>query len=369
MKYIVYLTKNLKSKVNGINCIYIGVHKTENPEIFDGYIGCGVYVNQPSTYMYPKTPMQYAVKKYGCDAFERTILYIFDTAEEAYKKESELVTLDFIKLSHVYNACLGGVYYSMYKPLYQFDLQGNLQKKWDFSKEAYDFYNLPMEKFEYAIHDKHPLVDSLWSSSESINITEYSTKAWGEPKVTHLYNKDGKWIGEFISRKACGEFINASETAISKGVSQHSLINDLYYVSDSMVDRFIPKPRKQYAKTQFYIYNENSELVGQAVGKNIMPILNEYSWSTIRDAIRYKHRWYKNLYISESIIDKVPERISGNKIKVDIYDKYGNFIEVLDSVKEVKQKYNVPASKIKNLEMGERYFGEYIFKYHNRISK
>jgi hypothetical protein len=56
MKYIVYLTKNLKSKINGINKIYVGVHKTKNPEIFDGYIGCGVYIQQPSTYMYPKTP-------------------------------------------------------------------------------------------------------------------------------------------------------------------------------------------------------------------------------------------------------------------------------------------------------------------------
>ena len=56
MKYIVYLTKNKLEKVNGINRIYIGVHATENPAIFDGYIGCGVYINQPSTYINPKTP-------------------------------------------------------------------------------------------------------------------------------------------------------------------------------------------------------------------------------------------------------------------------------------------------------------------------
>ena len=36
MKYIVYKTTNL---INGK--IYIGVHRT-NPDIFDGYIGCGV---------------------------------------------------------------------------------------------------------------------------------------------------------------------------------------------------------------------------------------------------------------------------------------------------------------------------------------
>lgn len=87
MKYIVYLTKNKKSKINGLERIYIGVHKTENPEIFDGYIGCGVKIQQPSSYKYPKSPFQYAVKKYGIDAFERSILFIFDTAKMAYAKE------------------------------------------------------------------------------------------------------------------------------------------------------------------------------------------------------------------------------------------------------------------------------------------
>lgn len=364
MKYIVYLTKNLKSTVNGQNKIYIGVHKTENPDIFDGYIGCGVYINQPSTYMYPKTPFQYAVKKYGTAAFERTTLYIFDNEEEAYNKEAELVDINFLKLSHTYNACLGGISYNMYKPLYQFDLKGNLKKKWKFSKEAYDFYNLPMEKFEYAIHDKHPLIDSLWSSSKEINISEYSTKPWGEPKVTHLYNKDGKWLGEFISRKKCAEFIGTNEEVIVKAIKQNSLVLKNYYVSDSMVDEFVPKARKQYAKMLIYVYDSNSNLIGQGIGKEIMPIINEYSWSTIRDAFRYKNGWYKEYYLSEKKINKVPERILGSRIKVDIYDKYGNFIETLNTVKETKEKYNVPASKIKNLEKGDRFFEEYIFKYH-----
>ncbi|MGN0966101.1 MAG: hypothetical protein ACI4OP_00695 [Candidatus Coprovivens sp.] len=40
MKYIVYLTENI---VN--NKIYVGVHKTENPDIFDGYYGEGVSIS------------------------------------------------------------------------------------------------------------------------------------------------------------------------------------------------------------------------------------------------------------------------------------------------------------------------------------
>jgi hypothetical protein len=49
-KYIVYETTNL---IN--NKIYIGIHKTRNPEVFDKYLGSGVISTQPYTYMYAKT--------------------------------------------------------------------------------------------------------------------------------------------------------------------------------------------------------------------------------------------------------------------------------------------------------------------------
>lgn len=89
-KYIVYQTINI---VN--NKIYIGVHKIKN-EQFDGYIGNGVNINYPSTYMNPKYPFQFAVKKYGTSNFKRTTLYTFNTEDEAYTKERELVNLQFV---------------------------------------------------------------------------------------------------------------------------------------------------------------------------------------------------------------------------------------------------------------------------------
>ena len=86
MKYIVYQTV---SKVN--NKIYVGVHKTETPEQFDGYLGCGVYIYRPSSYMNPKTHFQYAVKKYGIKNFIRTTLKELDNENDAYALEAELV--------------------------------------------------------------------------------------------------------------------------------------------------------------------------------------------------------------------------------------------------------------------------------------
>lgn len=365
MKYIVYLTTNLKSFYKGQNKIYIGVHQTENPDIFDGYIGCGIWVNQPSTYKYPKTPLQYAVKKYGTDVFKRQILYVYDTALEAFSKEEELVNLDFIKQPHVYNACIGGLGGNAGKPLYQYDLDGNLIKEWNYSKEAYEFYGISKKQFEYAIHDRHPLLDSYWSRDKEINISDYYTSKHGQPKTTHLYSKEGKWLNEFNSIKECAEYINSSESAVSKALKDSRLVNKAYYVSEKLVDEFMPKARKQYAKTLFYIYKEPCELVGKGIGKEIMPILGCYSWETIRDSIRYKNNWYKDFYISEVELGSLPQK-NKKSIQVDIYDKYGNYIETLNTIKEVKEKYKIGASKIKNIQLGDKYVGNYIFKYHSK---
>lgn len=66
MKYIVYITINL---CNGK--FYIGVHKT-NPDIFDGYIGNGIY--RDSNIKSKKNGFHAAVKKYGYDNFRRTTI-------------------------------------------------------------------------------------------------------------------------------------------------------------------------------------------------------------------------------------------------------------------------------------------------------
>ena len=137
MKYIVYQTT---SKVN--NKIYIGVHKTENPEIFDGYLGNGVYIYRPSSYMNPKTHFQYAVKKYGIKNFIRTTLKVFDSEEEAYKMEAEIVNQEFIEREDTYNLILGGrdVTQFMVK-VYMYDLEGNFEREFESLVAAAKYLN------------------------------------------------------------------------------------------------------------------------------------------------------------------------------------------------------------------------------------
>lgn len=140
LKYIVYLTINL---CNGK--FYIGVHKT-NPNVFDGYIGCGVYRQSNAS---KKQAFHSAVRKYGYDKFKRTTLRIFPDTEEgkkaAYNLEKELVTPTVLKSKNCYNECVGGsggVSLKYMKGINQFDLNGNLLNSYDSVGQAAQSLNI-----------------------------------------------------------------------------------------------------------------------------------------------------------------------------------------------------------------------------------
>ena len=87
-KYTIYKTTN---KVN--NKVYIGMHKTKNP--YDDYMGSGKLFKR-------------AVEKYGEENFVKEVLFIFDTAEEMFVKEKEIVNKLFIESNNTYNIMEGG---------------------------------------------------------------------------------------------------------------------------------------------------------------------------------------------------------------------------------------------------------------------
>ena len=74
---------------------YYGVHNTDNLD--DGYMGSG-------------KRLQYAYKKYGIENFTKEILKMFQTSEEAFLYEAEVVTEELVKDDACYNCELGGVF-------------------------------------------------------------------------------------------------------------------------------------------------------------------------------------------------------------------------------------------------------------------
>jgi len=91
MWYIVYRTFNL---IND-HC-YVGVHKTKAPYEFDGYFGSSEL-------------LLVAIKKYGKKNFKRETLFVFDSEDEAYVKEAEIVNKEFVSKNTTYNAKVGGI--------------------------------------------------------------------------------------------------------------------------------------------------------------------------------------------------------------------------------------------------------------------
>lgn len=88
-KFTVYRTLNTINEK-----YYIGVHKTS--DINDNYIGSGKIIKQ-------------AIKKYGRDNFKKEILHIFDTADEAYEAERNLVNEAIVSDTKCYNIQIGGI--------------------------------------------------------------------------------------------------------------------------------------------------------------------------------------------------------------------------------------------------------------------
>jgi len=73
---------------------YYGVHSTNNLD--DEYLGSGIRLG-------------YAKNKYGIEHFHKEILKFFDTADDAYNYESEIVNESLVKDPNCYNCMVGGV--------------------------------------------------------------------------------------------------------------------------------------------------------------------------------------------------------------------------------------------------------------------
>lgn len=103
-----YYVYKIVNKLNGH--YYYGVHSTKNLD--DGYMGSGVALHK-------------AYEKYGEENFEKTIVKFFDTIEEAYEYEAEIVDEKLVRDKNCYNLCRGGKYFNNLNMVTVKDKDGN----------------------------------------------------------------------------------------------------------------------------------------------------------------------------------------------------------------------------------------------------
>lgn len=287
MKWIVYCTTCTE---NGK--IYIGVHKTENPEVFDGYIGNGLKVGWEIKN--PHTAFQYAIKKYGYGKFKRNTLYVFDSEELAYAKEAEIVDLNFVKRRDNYNSCLGGIHSGIVcDSLYQYDFEGNLIKEWNSVGEAVKYYGCNSNRFNMAIKDKRSAFNSYWSKTKFDRLPlEFYTKS--KHSEIYVYDEQGNLFNIYNSVSEIVEKLGFTKSSVEDACSHKHPLKGLYFISDNTnIINLI--------KTRTMIYNLSDKSVSKYKNKILIR-----TYSSLNQAAKENN-------------------LTTNQIKKEIANKTGNW--------------------------------------------
>lgn len=335
MKYIVYQTIN---KIN--NKIYIGVHKTENPNIFDGYIGCGAFTNKPSSYNKGKTHLHNALLKYGISNFYRKTLKTFDTLEEALYLEAQLVNDDFIKRTDTYNMTVGGgIPPSANKTVYQFDLEGKMIKKWDSIVEITEAYDCNHDRILMCVRDKRSFDNSYWSYEQEINIENYRLSNRG---YVYQYNKDGVLLNTFKNASEAALQLDLNRDSIVSAVFDRCTCNGYYFLrpNEDIYELLNSKKTKVNARTTpIYRYKETGEFDCEFASATDA-VKSGISRSQLKKAIEKNEvsKGYRWSYVKSDTIVKYDES-QKKKVKIAQYDLEHNLIKIWDSVSECKAQY------------------------------
>ena len=340
MKYIVYQTTNL---VN--NKIYIGVHKTENPDIFDGYIGNGIVISSPSSYMKPTTPFQYAVKKYGTSNFKRTILKIYDTVAEAFSLEATIVDYDFIRRKDTYNVALGGGGGNQaFIKINQFNINGNLIKEWNSIAEASEFLGVYHTAICRAYKEKGSCKNFFWSIEKSINVSEYTHL---EGTICYKYDStSGKCIDIYNSIPEAAKNNNTLESSIQRAIKGGYKVGGFYY-SSKLLEEYKGKPKVSLKNKILYVYSLKGDFITEL--KNSKEICTFFSVNTangVTTAIRAE-RPYKGYQLSLEKTEKLKEIIDKKNIRkrVGRYSLGGDLLEEFDSIEQAKLAWGSGAQR------------------------
>lgn len=336
-KYIVYCTTNL---VN--NKIYIGVHKTTNPSVFDGYIGNGVYVSQPYTYKYSKTKFQCAVNKYGVNNFKRQTLAEFSDEESAYSLEKELVNEEFLKRPDVYNMILGGIsgmYDSKKIKVYQYDLCGNYINEYDSYADAGLEVNRDYSTISYAVKNKTMSANYYWNTDKvpKLDLTNYSLGDAQKIPI-HLYSVTGQYLQSFNSQTEASKFTKTSVSEVRESALVGRCLRKKWYCS-LILDESYDKANSLYIKgRRVYRYNSDGSFSKEYSSQTQAEYENP--GSNINKSIKGKSI-DKNGFIWGLVkLDNynVKSRGASSKKPVGKFDLSGNLVKSYDSATQAARE-------------------------------
>jgi len=227
-----YTLYKVTNKTNGK--FYIGTHKTKNLD--DNYMGSGKYLKR-------------AINKHGIENFEKEILFVFDTPDEMFAKEAEIVNEDFLAEENTYNLRVGG--------FGGFDYLNNFYWTEDYNKKRLSINGKKANKKMRWLAKN----DKEWYDKKIKLLSKSSKKAWEEGRIRiTIPNWTGKKHKEESKRKMSKaakerlkdptknsqygtKWIRNKNTREEKKISKKLI--DVYLSDGWEMGRLIEKPNKE----------------------------------------------------------------------------------------------------------------------------
>lgn len=358
MKYIVYLTTNVLN-----NKIYVGVHQTENPDVFDGYLGNGLSIQDKHLLNHPKEPFHFAVKKYGFSAFRRSTIQIFETLREALDLEEVIVDEDFVKRPDTYNVTVGGEYPPILKKtIYQYDLQGNFIQEWPSIVQAAAFFKCDSSCIGQAVLHSHTSNGYLWADYKVDKLNTDIFTVYSPKKPVFQYNSFGEFIASYESINSAARSLNVRVSNIQRSLKLGYRTKGFYFsfelksnFSAAKTARFRNMPIHQYSLTGEFIKSYSSM---KAVEEDFGCRMDGIN-SSIRMGTQYKgFQWSREKV--EALKPLTKQSTAGRK--VGQYTLDGNLVRVYNTVRECRKDF---ANVSKVLKGEAKHCKGYTFKYIN----
>ena len=328
MKYIVYKTTNL---INGF--IYIGVHYTNTPYQFDMYLANGIYINKPDSYKKCKTAMQKAVSEFGVKNFKRETLAVFDSLEEAYDLEGELVNEEFLSRSDVYNMILGGhINHSLGIKCYQYDINGTFLKEYKSYEEAAKDINIDPTSIRRSILYKYLVNNKYYYSNQKVNKLDTEIYSKGLKKQVHRYLKNGKYDSSYDSYSSAAKASECNYNTVARAIKLGVMTKKEYYFSTIKEKSYDKARSKEIYFRPVYKYSSTGEFIKKYDTQHQAEIDNPFS--NITNSIKFKtvdangFMWCLD-EVKE--YNKKPNDKRGKKVAE--IDKDGNIIKIWKSAR------------------------------------
>lgn len=311
LKYIFYITVN---SINGK--FYFGVHRT-NPDVFDGYIGDGIY---RQTQANKEFAFHRAVKKYGYNNFKRTTIKIFPDTEQgrkdAYEFEASVVTETLLRSKQCYNTCIGGIANSndlQKKTVYQYTLDGNFLRSYKSVRDA--ALSIDPEKQDTIRAAIKNCCLGMSSSSygyywsyykEFLQQEDYSYDVNRRHKKIAQYTLSGKFLRYFDNISEAREAIGLYN--IHNAIKNHSSLGNYqwrwYNGDNSDIDKFESPVTIYKTKPIIAITSSGEEIEYESI-KKCIEVNPEFSSKGIKNVIRginKTHKGYKFRWKDEDIV-------------------------------------------------------------------